>query len=500
LNTALAYLERLYPKALGEACFIDHRGFENACVVRGHPARTADLSPNESLNPFFHPTFAVGVGKVYQAAPYLSPDTHEWVISNSTVVPHLEPNRAIVHFEITIDSLRQALAREEGHHLLVVDRASGAIIVDSEVPLEPGAQLGRRDRRFASLASVSPVEGHLTVDGTRAAYVRVRRAEPNANDWLLVAAAPSVHSSLFGLNRATLALLALLLVLVALPVAYRWGRLNEVLDERDHDLRESEHRYRSLFEHSEAGRRLLAEQNNRLLELDDLKDEFVASVSHELRTPLTSISGYLELVLEAGRLSEEQEQFLGAIGRNADRLLRLVGDLLFVAQLKASTVVLERAPVDLTELVGSAVQSVALLAQDRGIELTLDCEALSPLEGDAGRLGQVIDNLLTNALKFTPRGGHVEVRCVERDDVVRLQVCDTGMGISAEDKQHLFERFFRTSEAQAEAIQGTGLGLSIVAAIVAAHGGSIEVESDLGVGTTFTVVLPTVRAERTLAA
>jgi len=251
---------------------------------------------------------------------------------------------------------------------------------------------------------------------------------------------------------------------------------------------------------AEYARALVEEQNDRLLELDHLKDEFVASVSHELRTPLTSITGYLELVLEAGQLSEEQEQFLGVVGRNADRLLRLVGGLLFVPQLKSSSVVLERAPVDLTELVGSAVQSVAPLAQDRGIELTLDCEALPQLEGDAGRLGQVLDNLLTNALKFTPRDGRVEVRAVERDEIVRFQVRDTGMGISNEDQQHLFEKFFRTSEAQTEAIQGTGLGLSIVAAIVEAHGGSIEVESELGVGTTFTVALPVERAERALAA
>jgi signal transduction histidine kinase len=500
LNAALAYLQKLYPTALGEACFIDHRGFENARVVRGHPARLADLSATENLNPFFHPTFAVGVGQVYQAAPYLSPDTHEWVISNSTVVPHLhEPNTAIVHFEITIESLRQALAREQGHHLLVVNRTSGAIIVDSEVPQKPRARLGQRDRRFVALASVSPMQGHLTLAGTRIAYVRVQRAQANANDWLLVAAAPSVRTSLIGLNRATLALLALLLVLVALPVAYRWGRLNKVLSDRESDLHVSDQRYRALFEDSEAGRVQLAEQNDRLRELDLLKDEFVASVSHELRTPLTSISGYLELVLDAGQLSDDQEQFLGVVGRNADRLLRVVGDLLFMAQLKSSAVVLERAPIDLTDLFRGAVQSVGPLAHERGIELTLHCEALSPLEADAGRLGQVVDNLLTNALKFTPRGGRVEVRGSERDGVVRLQVRDTGMGISEADQQHLFERFFRTSEAQTEAIQGTGLGLSIVAAIVEAHGGSIEVESELGVGTTFTVVLPSARTA-TLAA
>ena len=247
-------------------------------------------------------------------------------------------------------------------------------------------------------------------------------------------------------------------------------------------------------------RALVEEQNERLLELDRLKDEFVASVSHELRTPLTSISGYLELVLEGGRLSVEQEQFLGVVGRNAERLLRVVGDLLFVAQLKSSTVVLERAPVDLTELLGSALQSVAPLARDRGIELKLDCGPLPSLDGDAGRLGQMIDNLLTNALKFTPRGGRVEIHSFERSKAVCVQVRDTGMGISEHDQEHLFERFFRTSEARTEAIQGTGLGLSIVAAIVAAHDGSIEVESEPGVGTTFTVLLPTAAAAQTVAA
>ena len=250
---------------------------------------------------------------------------------------------------------------------------------------------------------------------------------------------------------------------------------------------------------AEYARAIVEEQNERLRQLDVLKDEFVASVSHELRTPLTSISGYLELLLEAGGLSEQQEQFLGVVSRNAERLLRVVGDLLFVAQLKSSQVVLELAPVDLTDLVGSAVQSVAPLAHDRGIDLRLDCQTLLPLTGDAGRLGQMIDNLLTNALKFTPHGGRVEVRSFAQDDGVCVQVRDTGMGIAEEDQQRLFERFFRTSEAQAEAIQGTGLGLSIVAAIVEAHCGSIEVESEPGVGTTFTVVLPTAPAQ-TIAA
>jgi signal transduction histidine kinase len=122
--------------------------------------------------------------------------------------------------------------------------------------------------------------------------------------------------------------------------------------------------------------------------------------------------------------------------------------------------------------------------------LTLDVETVPHIEGDAGRLGQVIDNLLSNALKFTPPGGRVGLRLFETAAGVQIEVSDTGMGISAEDQEQLFERFFRTAEATSAAIQGTGLGLSIVAAIVEAHGGSITVDSEIGFGTTFRIVLP----------
>ncbi len=489
VNAALAYLQSLYPNAIGEACFIDRAGFENARIVdgpwgpRSRVAAPKDLSPDERANPFFDPTFALDFGRVYQARPYRSPDTHEWVISNSTLMPSASgAKRAIIHFEITVESLRLLLARETGHHVYVVDRATGAVIADTILPQRLEEPLGRPgDRRFASLTHVISQRGFVTLDGTRTAWVRVPHADENANDWLLVATAPSIRSSLIGVNRTTLALLALLLFFAALPIAYRWGRLNENLSDREQDLHESEHQYRILFEDAEAGRRLLADQNDRLRELDKVKDEFVASVSHELRTPLTSINGYLELVMddEAGELGEEQRDFLGIVRRNAERLLRVVGDLLDVAQFDKSEVVLERAPVDLAALAEHAVDAVRPLAEERGIVVALEGEALDPVDGDAGRLGQVIDNLLTNAVKFTPAGGRVDVHLFADEGLVKLEVSDSGMGISKEDVDHLFERFFRTSHARAQAIQGTGLGLSIVAAIVEAHGGSVEVESEL---------------------
>ena len=493
VNQALAYLQELYPGALGEACFIDSAGFENARVVRGRHALPSELSRHENVHPFFYPTFGVGVGTVYQAAPYLSPDMHVWVISNSTVVPlHVGASQAIVHFEISVESLRRALARERGHHLLVVDRLTGAIVVDSERPQLGMRPLGHLDRRYFPLARAKASEGVLTHGGLRMAYLRIPRGGANANDWVVVASNPAPHNALLGLNHVTLALLGLLLVLIALPIAYRWGRLNKDLTERKHDLDQSQRRYRVLFEEAEAGRRLLAEQNDRLRHLDRMKDDFVASVSHELRTPLTSINGYVELLIEgeAGDVNEEQASFLGVIRRNGERLLRVVGDLLFAAELDARTVELERSPVDLAGLLVQAGQTAHPFAEERQIELVLEAESVPMVAGDAGRLGQVLDNLLSNALKFTPPGGRVAVRLFQAGDGVHVEVADTGMGISKDDQNHLFDRFFRTTEATSSAIQGTGLGLAIAAAIVEAHGGSIDVESEVGFGTTFRIVLP----------
>ena len=503
VNDALAYLQKLYPLALGEACFIDRAGFENARVVRGRPALPGELSPHEDIHPFFKATFPLGPGLVFQAAPYLSPDTHEWVISNSTVITtSATAHPAIVHFEVSIESLRRMLAIERGHHLLVIDRTTGSIIVDSERRQLALKKLGHPDARFLQLAHVGGLEGSKTVDGTRMAYMGVRRTQTNANDWLVVATAPAVGGALFSLSRATILLVALLLVLIALPVAYRWGRLNENLTERETDLAESEHRFRALFEEAESGRRLQIDQNDRLRKLDRMKDDFVASVSHELRTPLTSISGYVELMIEgeAGNLNDEQLNFLGVVRRNADRLLRLVGDLLFAAQSDARQVEFERVPVDLLPLVMHAFEAALPAAADREIELALETEPVGGLDGDAGRLGQMIDNLLSNALKFTPSGGTVLVRLSRRDNAAEIQISESGMGISEEDQQRLFERFFRTTEATERAIQGTGLGLSIAAAIAEGHGGTIEVKSELGRGTTFSVVLPLVVAPRAAAA
>jgi signal transduction histidine kinase len=240
---------------------------------------------------------------------------------------------------------------------------------------------------------------------------------------------------------------------------------------------------------SEQAQRLLTYQNAQLVELDTLKDEFVSSVSHELRTPLTSISGYVDLMLE----DEEDEQkrgYLGIVERNAQRLLTLVSDLLFSAQLQGGGLEFERSEVDLHGLVLQSVESARPRAEAAGIELVLDAEAVPPVDGEAVRLAQVLDNLVSNAIKFTPGGGRVSIHLSPRDGLVRFEISDTGIGIPEAERERLFERFFRSQTALERQIQGTGLGLYISKAIVEAHGGRIGVQSEPGEGTTFVVELP----------
>jgi signal transduction histidine kinase len=248
--------------------------------------------------------------------------------------------------------------------------------------------------------------------------------------------------------------------------------------------------------------RKIGSRNDRLHELDRMKDDFVASVSHELRTPLTSIRGYLELLREgdAGELTEEQHQFVSIVERNSDRLLRLVGDLLFVAQVEAGKITLERETMHVEELVRQAVDAARPAATEKDIEIALDLDGLGELYADRARLAQVIDNLISNALKFTEPGGHVAVRTSHYANVGVIEVSDDGMGMSAEDQDQLFQRFFRTASATDQAIQGTGLGLAIVKAIVEAHDGVIKVESVEGEGTVFRIELPLTTVRQPVAA
>jgi signal transduction histidine kinase len=226
-------------------------------------------------------------------------------------------------------------------------------------------------------------------------------------------------------------------------------------------------------------------------ELDRMRDAFVATVSHELRTPLTSISGFLEMMQdEEDRLDDTGRQYLNVIRRSTERLYSLVEDLLLVAQIEAKRVELDLEDVDVAELAARAVETMRPAAGEKGVTLELVSDHPPPARGDQVRLTQVLDNLVSNAVKFTDEGGVVTVTVNGDGSSLELVVRDSGIGVPSEEQGQVFTRFFRASTATRRAIPGTGLGLAISRALVEQHGGTISFSSREGEGTTVTVRLP----------
>lgn len=218
------------------------------------------------------------------------------------------------------------------------------------------------------------------------------------------------------------------------------------------------------------------------------KDDFVSNVSHEFRTPLTSITGYVDLVLEeAENLPSWAVQQLEIVQRNADRLLSLVSDLLAV---RSGHMIVQPHAVDVSELVKSSVASAEPKANDGGVRLHIDAPERLEAHVDANRISQVLDNLISNAIKYSPDGGDVRVTLLQEENAVVCHVKDTGMGMDKRDQADAFTRYFRAGNVRNTAIRGVGLGLSICKAIVDAHGGTIGLESIPGEGTTFTFRVP----------
>lgn len=227
----------------------------------------------------------------------------------------------------------------------------------------------------------------------------------------------------------------------------------------------------------------------RLEHLFSVQQRFVADVSHELRTPLTAIRGNIDLIKRYG----VDDESLAAIDSEAQRMSRLVNDLLLLARADNGEVKLNLEEIDLDILVGEVYREARILAKDRDLKVTvLDFEPVR-IQGDADRLKQLLSNLVSNAIKFTPDGGQIilNLRKTERNAVIQVQ--DTGIGISEEHLQRIFDRFYQADSSRVRlglGTEGAGLGLSIAQWIAEAHGGKIQVESKLNQGTTFTVLLP----------
>ncbi len=225
--------------------------------------------------------------------------------------------------------------------------------------------------------------------------------------------------------------------------------------------------------------------------IERLKDEFLATVSHELRTPLTAIRGHVELVLdgEAGPVTDLQRQFLTVAAQNTDRLGGLIDDLLDVERIEAGKMRLREEPVDLAAVLREVAATFRLEAERKGLAFHTAIADRLVVVGDRNRLIQVFANLVSNAIKYTARG-EVGLRAERCGGRVSVEVRDSGVGISPEDRAQLFTKFFRSQDAAVRDAGGTGLGLVIVKAIVERHGGTVAVESEQGVGTRFTVWLP----------
>jgi PAS domain S-box-containing protein len=236
-------------------------------------------------------------------------------------------------------------------------------------------------------------------------------------------------------------------------------------------------------------------QVNELTELDRIKSDLVSTVSHELRTPLTTLVGHVEMLSEGdfGELSEDQRWAINAIDRNSHRLLSLIEDMLTLAKIENGGLGLQVGPVEVADLFDEIETAAAPLAGAKSIDLGLEIAAGVPsVLADRSALERAIMNLLSNAVKFTPEGGRVRLRATSDRANATFAVSDTGMGMSAEDKDRLFTRFFRSPTAMSMAIPGTGLGLSIVKKIVDDHGGTIHVDSVPGAGTTVEFTIPVV--------
>jgi signal transduction histidine kinase len=237
----------------------------------------------------------------------------------------------------------------------------------------------------------------------------------------------------------------------------------------------------------------LSDRNERLLELDRLKDEFVATASHELRTPLTSISGYLEMSLDTaeGPLSPSRENHLQIVQRNVDRLAVLVDQLLFLARADSHPLAIHPETVDLGEILTEAAETASPAARAKDITLAVEATAQHAV-ADRPQLLRIVDNLVANAVKFTPGGGIVQLGCRTEGGSAILEVTDTGAGIPSAEQSDLFNRFFRGTNAIEKAVPGSGLGLAISQVIAEAHGTTIQLESKPGVGSTFRLALPLV--------
>ena len=230
-------------------------------------------------------------------------------------------------------------------------------------------------------------------------------------------------------------------------------------------------------------------------ELDEMKSNFVHHVSHELRAPLSAIKQQHSVILDglAGDLTDKQRELLNRAQHKMQGLLDMINDLLDIAKIESGHGVQQQVPVNLADILQQTVTLMSAKAEEQGITLELEVPAKLPLiQADVRAMDEVFTNLISNAINYSPDGGEVAISALPHGEYLEVRVRDTGVGIAAEEIPKIFDKFYRVKHPQTRQVIGTGLGLSIVRGIVEAHRGSVEVESEQGVGTTFRVLLPVI--------
>lgn len=245
---------------------------------------------------------------------------------------------------------------------------------------------------------------------------------------------------------------------------------------------------------------ILLHDRSQELEIDKMKTDFISSVSHELRTPLTSIKAYTATILRNPNMSEEQKcEFLIIIDKESNRLAELVNGLLEISKLDSGEIKVIKQNIDIVNIVEQIIMSLKRTAENKNIILEKDISGSIPLLlAHESRIRSLISNLINNAIKFTPDGGRVRIHLEHNENNLEIFVSDTGIGIPEKDIPHIFERFYRVYQPSLQ-IPGTGLGLAIVKEIATLHGGTVEVQSELGKGTKFRIVLPLEQGESTVS-
>ncbi len=240
----------------------------------------------------------------------------------------------------------------------------------------------------------------------------------------------------------------------------------------------------------------LKKVNTEFERMHKVKNDFVSMVLHELKTPLTAIKGFVHVILngEAGKINEQQKKFLGIVEQSSEHLNRLIGDLLDLSKIENGLITLKLEQLDLADVVRKSVETNINQIKNKDIKMKLEIDKELPLIfGNRLRLLQVYDNLISNAVKFTARGGQIIITVGEKGGFVSSSVSDNGVGIPKEEHKKIFEKFYQVDSSHTQTAHGTGLGLFIVKTIVELHGGNIRLDSMPGAGSTFSFLLPKIK-------